>query len=424
MDKKLNFNDKKQKRKQLSHSKKTLIVLTSTYPRWKFDSVPRFVSDITDGLSYSFAKVEVIAPHHKGSKKKEVLASGVIVQRIRYFLPESKQDLFYDQSASAKIGGSPIRLVKAFLYSGLVFLKLLLRRPNKNTVLNPRWLIPHGFVSVIVARIFSDVRVVTSVHGADIYMFNSQMLKLIKKFVLKYSDAVIVNSTHTKIACEKLQKRHYDIISSGFDAKIYKPKNYQLYRKSPESTLKLISVGRLSEEKGFIFIIKAVISLLNDGYNISLKIAGEGPEKQTLKKVIEDSGFFDRIELLGWVDKKDLPSIYRNADLFVGGSMVMKSGWQEAFGNVYAESMACGTPVIVPESAGVSSIIVHMQNGFKIKSVSQEELIRSIKFAYNNPLELVGMGLRCYEAVQPYSLEITIKKYLQVLTKDNQCGRN
>ena len=72
---------------------KKILITTSTFPRWKGDSEPPFISDMAQALSRYF-KVIVLAPHAKDAKKKETWGE-VEIRRFSYFMPYKWQRLCY-----------------------------------------------------------------------------------------------------------------------------------------------------------------------------------------------------------------------------------------------------------------------------------------------------------------------------------------
>jgi hypothetical protein len=65
---------------------KKILILTTTFPRWKNDTTPRFVYDLSTRLASKY-KITVLAPHYKGASKKEVMEN-LGVRRFAYFKPE------------------------------------------------------------------------------------------------------------------------------------------------------------------------------------------------------------------------------------------------------------------------------------------------------------------------------------------------
>ncbi len=108
----------------------------------------------------------------------------------------------------------------------------------------------------------------------------------------------------------------------------------------------VLSVGALNWYKHHEETIKAV-SLLDRG---SLLLVGNGPEKNKLeylgKKLLGD-----RFKII-WVEYKNLPEIYRGANLFV-----LPSWGREAFGIVYLEAMASGLGVVAPRDNSRQEVI-------------------------------------------------------------------
>ena len=80
------------------------------------------------------------------------------------------------------------------------------------------------------------------------------------------------------------------------------------------------------------------------------------------------------IEILKWINYKDLPSFYQDADI-----CVIPSLWPEPFGITAIEAMACGKPVIASRIGGLKNIVDHGENGFLFKPGNCMELAEKIK---------------------------------------------
>lgn len=388
-----------------------LIVLTSTLPRWDNDSTTAFVWDHSRLLSKYVNKVTIIAPHFKGAKTKELVAPNIEINRVKYFFPSSQQDIFYGGDAVQRVRRNPLYAFKVMSYLIIVSIKVCRLKPDKNTVLNPNWMIPQGLIALFVKTFFRKTHVITTVRGADIFALNGRFLRVVKKYILKKSDKVFVNSNQAKAACQSIFNREYIIAASGYDNSLFKP-DTPMNEYYTQNKLRIISVGRLSREKGFINILKAVKKVSDDkNMDVHLTIAGDGPERAALFEYITTNKLKDKVELIGWIARKDLPALYQQADLFVGASIVDKSGWRESFGNVYVESMACGTPVIVSDTAGASELITNNVDGIIVKTGSINDLSDAIIQVGNNREHLAIMSKKAIETAKPYNSENTAKTY-------------
>jgi glycosyltransferase involved in cell wall biosynthesis len=99
----------------------------------------------------------------------------------------------------------------------------------------------------------------------------------------------------------------------------------------------VVSTGRLAEQKGIEFLIRAV-SLLPDALNVRIVLAGDGPLRQQLSDLISVLGVEDTVTLLG--HRSDVGDLLAAADL-----VVLPSLW-EGLSISLLEAMAAGKPVV------------------------------------------------------------------------------
>jgi glycosyltransferase involved in cell wall biosynthesis len=105
----------------------------------------------------------------------------------------------------------------------------------------------------------------------------------------------------------------------------------------PDGPPCVLFVGRLVAAKG---VTEAVEAWRRARVDLPLVVAGTGP----LREGLADPG----VEVLGWVDRRRLASLYRRAR-----ALLMPSRWQEPFGMVGLEALAFGVPVVAWDSGGV-----------------------------------------------------------------------
>jgi glycosyltransferase involved in cell wall biosynthesis len=132
------------------------------------------------------------------------------------------------------------------------------------------------------------------------------------------------------------------------------------------------SVGSLVRRKRFYDLIEAIAYLVNEkGINgIKCIIAGEGPEKDSLQKIITRNKLNDGVKLIGF--KADVISYINAMDIFILPSE------KEGCPRVVLEAMLMGKPVIGCDIAGPSELIINGETGFLIKVGDQQMLSNSI----------------------------------------------
>jgi len=113
----------------------------------------------------------------------------------------------------------------------------------------------------------------------------------------------------------------------------------------------IAALGRLHPNKAFDTLIRGFASL-EEG---TLWLGGDGPDRAMLAALANELGIAGRVMFLGWQD--DPQAVIRGADIFVCPSR------HEPFGNVIAEAMACGKPVISTASHGGTELVEDGVNG-------------------------------------------------------------
>jgi glycosyltransferase involved in cell wall biosynthesis len=144
-------------------------------------------------------------------------------------------------------------------------------------------------------------------------------------------------------------------------------------------------LSRISWKKGLERLITAWQSVPD----IPLVIAGNDDEGYQPKLVeqVRALGLSDRIQFVGPVQDVHKWALYRHAQLFVLPS------YSENFGNVVAEAMAMGCPVVVTPEVGIAPLVESTGAGIVV-SGAPSELAEAIRELLANPEQLRQMGMR------------------------------
>jgi glycosyltransferase involved in cell wall biosynthesis len=141
--------------------------------------------------------------------------------------------------------------------------------------------------------------------------------------------------------------------------------------------IRCLAVARLVERKGLSDLIEALACLERDRFE--LEILGSGPDERKLKDLAARLGVSREVIFAGSVSRSEIPGRYRDADIFTLASR------EEAFGNVFAEAMACGLPVVGSTVGGIPELIEHGKNGYLVPPREPRALAAAIRLLADNP---------------------------------------
>ena len=177
--------------------------------------------------------------------------------------------------------------------------------------------------------------------------------------------------------------------------------------KKPTQTY-IAFLGRLSSEKGLPVLIKAMA--LNR--ELTLKIAGVGPDAQHLDKMVEDLKI-PNVQFVGSLSGEGKWDFLRNAIC-----TVMPSVCYESFPLVALESMAVGTPVIASNLGGLPYIIEDGKTGLLFSPGDHLDLASRISELVNDPERTRMMGEECVQTInEKYTEAVHYRKLMEIYSQ-------
>jgi glycosyltransferase involved in cell wall biosynthesis len=176
----------------------------------------------------------------------------------------------------------------------------------------------------------------------------------------------------------------------------------------------IIQLCRLIDSKGIHISIKAFAELKKIHIkNIKLYVAGVGPQKAFLEKLIQQYDLEDQVFLMGWQDKNGLEKLMHNADLLIHPVID-----HDPFPLVVLEALTLGLPVIGSDLAG--SVVERVKdgfNGFIIKANSISMLMDKILALYNDRNLLAVMSNNARISADEWPVSKGIKIVEQTLSQ-------
>lgn len=225
-----------------------------------------------------------------------------------------------------------------------------------------------------------DVSTVVSMHGYDVY----------KDLFLK-GNLFLPISNYCKKKLLKLgcDEKKIAVHHMGISLDKFKPLERKIQLEKPVT---LLTIGRLFEKKGHEYTIKAVAQLVNKYKNINHVIAGDGPLRHKLEKLVLKLGIKNHIKFLGSVDQNEVLELYRQAHIFILPSITAGNGDQEGIPLVLMEAQAAGLPVISTYHSGIPEVVVDGKSGFLVPEKDIEALAEKITYLIEHPEIWPEMG--------------------------------
>ncbi|MGG0788110.1 glycosyltransferase [Peribacillus simplex] len=238
------------------------------------------------------------------------------------------------------------------------------------------------------------------VHGN--YMLTKSLVRLDQHYFSKLDNIVTISEICKKILVTvfpQLSKKMSiieNIISPAIIEKMADQDNDKLFKVIPGITI--VTVARLSSEKGIDMAVEAFNKLHKKGYNIKWFVIGEGIERNSLETLINKYGLEERFLLLG--EKSNPYSYIKQSDIYVQPSRT------EGKALAIEEAKVLGRPIVVTNYStvtdqiqdGCNGLIVPLNSEGIYKGISQ--LIDSIELREKFSRELLKKQLGNEDEVQ------------------------
>jgi len=138
----------------------------------------------------------------------------------------------------------------------------------------------------------------------------------------------------------------------------------------PNRDIDICLLGRLREEKGFLFILEVIKEIRKNCGSLNVKLIGDGPLRSRIEDKIDELELSDCVELLGY--------LYDPIPYLTHSKLVIVPSYSEPFGIVAIEAMGAGATLIASNVGGLKQIIEHNKNGVLVEKGDHSEFCNSI----------------------------------------------
>lgn len=244
-----------------------------------------------------------------------------------------------------------------------------------------------GAISAKIGRVTANVTRISRTNPT----FHAKRRKLVNRFMMPSIDKVIAQAYSQKeylVNSEKIDAEKIEVISNGVDlSKFRKSKDELALKESigvPGDARVVGMVGRLVSEKGYPVFLNAARIILNKMPDVHFLIAGDGVEKENLKKITDQLQIESNIHFLGTIE--NVPQVVSLFDV-----AVLSSDF-DTFSNSVLEYMAMSKPVVATNVGSIYEAVQHDVNGYLLQPGDPEGLAESVLKLLRNKILAVRMG--------------------------------
>ncbi len=282
---------------------------------------------------------------------------------------------------------------------------------------------PVKLISQIWVARFLNIPIIWVIHAERALIKCKNIFKWSYKFFLKHHLKIISDSKY-------VLKKNIGYLKSNKDIKLEKfpvihattdltnflslKINYHsMVGLDKKPYLQLGTIGRLNWSKGYDHLITALAEVKKQASNFHLKIAGDGPLRNTLENLIKKNQLESNVKIIGEINHKEVSKFLNNLNIYIQPSV------SEGSPVTLKEAMASGLPILASNAGGIPEIIENNITGFIFQKGDIKELTTSllkIMKLDSEKKKKVGFMAR-NKAKEMYNIELTSKKLVSFYEK-------
>jgi colanic acid/amylovoran biosynthesis glycosyltransferase len=216
-------------------------------------------------------------------------------------------------------------------------------------------------------------------------------------------------------------KAEYPVASKKI-VRVYNGLDISVFKTAHPTTnpFRIIAVGRLIEKKGWSYLVEACALLRDKGMKFDCRIVGDGPDQETLERLIQERSLGESVQLVGPQSQSQIIDLFGESSLFVLPAIHDRNGDSDNLPTVLIEALASSLPAVATDVAGIPEIVQHGTNGFLVPEKDSIALASAIASMSGDLTKLRTFGAASRQiAEKTFAQEITVKQ-LKRLFAGNQ----
>jgi len=291
------------------------------------------------------------------------------------------------------------KLAKELLYASKILLQKNIRTKKAIKNLNTDFILTtRNYETKLVNELLKkkDIRKIATNHNFPTKKYKRELLNITTNFdklivVNKEIESIYKSEIGEKVTCI------YNFLDSlSKETTKFKDKN-------------IVSVGRLSSEKGFVDLIEIMSHVIKLDKDIKLTLIGDGPEKDNIISKIKELKLESNIRLTGYLNEREVAAEMLNSSIYV------MTSFTEALPLVLIEAMNYGLPCMAFDSASGAKELLKDNTGILIENRDKEKYAKALVELINSKKDLKTYSERSLKKVKKFDSKEIKKEWINLL---------
>ena len=178
----------------------------------------------------------------------------------------------------------------------------------------------------------------------------------------------------------------------------------------PENAPILLTVGRLSKDKGHIDLVEIIRPLVSESPELKFVWVGDGEQRKILESKIHRYGIERSVILCGY--RNDVVRLMTAADL-----LVVASRHEGGCSSVVREAMLHRLPMVTSDAGGIPEVVLDGEHGAMFPAGNTQRMLKCIRWALQNPKEMRAMADKARKRIEVFSTDRMVENYIAAFKK-------
>jgi len=373
----------------------TVVMVSTSYPRFPGDGIGSFIEPIAKGVAARGHDVHLVLPWHPAVRRPRA-EDGVSFHFFRY-APIAALNVFgYASGLKADTALRPAAwaITPAALTAGC-FKAWRVATKRRATVMHGHWVVPGGLMASLAA---AGRPLVVSLHGSDVFVAErNALVRPVARATFRRAAWISACSDdlRTRAVALGAPAERCETVPYGVDVDRFAPRPDAREAVNRRFGLLpgplVVAAGRLVSKKGFEYLIDAGGRLATEFPTLTIAIAGDGDLGAALGDRVARRGA-GRTRLLGALPQGDVALLMAAADVVAIPSVHDEAGNVDGLPNVALEALASGRPVVATGVGGLPQAITDGENGWLVAERDGDALAAAVGDALRHPAAAAALG--------------------------------